>query len=280
VTNEIVSLPSASTLAVLRREVAKHKPATKTIAVLADPVFNGDDQRVKDSIARKTGFPADTSARPAASSKAELQRSASESGWDGEAQSMTRLPYTRREAGAIRALVPAAYRKEELDFAASLSNATSADLSQYRIVHFATHGFLNSRHPELSGIVLSLVDEQGRERNGFLRAHEIYNLKFPAELVVLSGCRTGLGKEIRGEGLVGLTRAFMHAGAARVLVSLWDVHDEATAELMKRFYTGLLGPEKLLPAAALRAAQVSMARDKRWSSPYFWAGFTLQGEPR
>ena len=219
------------------------------------------------------------SARPATVRSA-VERSALESGWDGEALSMSRLPFTRREAEAIKTLVPAAYRDEEVDFAANVSNATRTDLSQYRIVHFATHGFLNSRHPELSGIVLSLVDETGRDQDGFLRAHEIYDLKIPAELVVLSGCRTGLGKEIRGEGLIGLTRAFMHAGAARVMVSLWDVNDEATAELMTRFYGRLLGREKLSPAAALRAAQVSMARDKRWSSPYFWAGFTLQGEPR
>ena len=280
--SEVVSLPSASTLAVLRREVAKHKPAPKTIAVLADPVFSGDDQRVKDSVARNKVNLSDTAVarRQITISKSEMQRSASESGWDGDELSMVRLPFTRREADAIRALVPAAYRKEELDFAASLSNATSADLSQYRIVHFATHGFLNSRHPELSGIVLSLIDEKGRAQNGFLRAHEIYDLRMPAELVVLSGCRTGLGREIRGEGLVGLTRAFMHAGAARVLVSLWDVNDEATAELMTRFYRGLLGREKLSPAAALRAAQASMARDKNWASPYFWAGFALQGEPR
>ena len=220
------------------------------------------------------------SRRSTTNSRVEIQRSAGESGWDGETLSMTRLPFTRREAEAIRSLVPAAYRKEELDFAASLSNATSADLSQYRIVHFATHGFLNSRHPELSGIVLSLVDEKGHEQNGFLRAHEIYGLTLPAELIVLSGCRTGLGKDIRGEGLVGLTRAFMHAGAARVLVSLWDVQDDATAELMTRFYGHLLGANKSSPAAALRAAQVSMVQDKRWSAPYFWAGFTLQGEPR
>jgi len=89
-----------------------------------------------------------------------------------------------------------------------------------------------------------------------------------------------LGKEIRGEGLVGLTRAFMHAGSARVLVSLWDVNDEATAELMRHFYSALLGPEKLSPAAALRRAQMSMVADKRWSAPYYWAGFILQGEPR
>src|SRR6266496_2573465 len=167
-----------------------------------------------------------------------------------------------------------------LDFAANRTTAMGAEVSKYRFVHFATHGFLNSRHPELSGIVLSLVDQEGRAQDGFLRAHEIYNLKLPADLVVLSGCRTGLGKEIKGEGLVGLTRAFMYAGAARVMVSLWDVNDEATAELMKRFYGGLLGRNKLSPAAALRAAQVSMASDKRWSSPYYWAAFTLQGEPR
>jgi CHAT domain-containing protein len=282
-TNEVVNLPSASTLAVLRREVAKHKAAPKTIAVLADPVFSEDDQRVRDSLARNNIAPANRTiaARAATSaSRIEIQRSASDSGWDGEALSLGRLPFTRREAEAIAALVPQGSRREGLDFAANLSNATSADLSQYRIVHFATHGFLNSRHPELSGIVLSLVDEKGQEQNGFLRAHEIYDLTLPAELVVLSGCRTGLGKDIRGEGLIGLTRAFMHAGAARVLVSLWDVNDEATAELITRFYTRLLGPDKVSPAAALRAAQVSMARDKRWLSPYFWAGFTLQGEPR
>ena len=284
VNHEVISLPSASTLAVLRRQIAKHKPASKTIAVLADPVFDKDDKRVRNSLARNKAIQSDAmtaqARRAAAISRSEIQRSASESGLDGEGLSIVRLPFTRREADAITALVPAASRKEDLDFAASLANATSADLSQYRIVHFATHGFLNSQHPELSGIVLSLVDDNGREQNGFLRAHEIYNLTLPAELIVLSGCRTGLGKEIRGEGLIGLTRAFMHAGAARVLVSLWDIHDEATAELMTRFYTRLLGRDKLSPAAALRAAQVSMAHNKRWSSPYYWAGFTLQGEPR
>ncbi len=282
VNHEVVSLPSASTLAVLRRDIAKRKPASKTITVFADPVFVDSDPRVKDSEARNKALTPHTAVASARGVNVEgdVERSARESGWEGGALSMVRLPFTRREADAIKTLVPAAYRKEEVDFAANLANATSDDLSQYRIVHFATHGFLNSRHPELSGIVLSLVDEKGRDQNGFLRAHEIYDLRIPAELVVLSGCRTGLGKEIRGEGLIGLTRAFMHAGAARVLVSLWDVNDEATAELMTRFYSRLLGSDKLSPAAALRAAQVSMANDKRWSSPYFWAGFTLQGEPR
>ena len=188
-----------------------------------------------------------------------------------------RLPGTRREAETILAFVPAAESKPALDFAASRATATSAELSQYRYVHFATHGFLNSTHPELSGVVLSMVDESGAPQNGFLRAHELFNLHLPAELVVLSACQTGLGKEVRGEGLVGLTRGVMYAGARRVVVSLWNVSDEATAELMARFYRGML-KEGQRPAAALRAAQVEMWKKKQWEQRYYWAAFMLQGE--
>jgi CHAT domain-containing protein len=175
--------------------------------------------------------------------------------------------------------VPAAQAKQALDFAASRQTATSPELSQYRYVHFATHGLLDSTHPELSGIVLSMIDEKGNPQDGFLRAHEIFNLKLPAELVVLSACETGLGKEVRGEGLVGLTRGFMYAGAPRVVVSLWSVNDQATAELMARFYRSML-KDNLPPAAALRAAQISVMSDQRWQSPFYWAAFTLQGEWR
>ena len=154
------------------------------------------------------------------------------------------------------------------------------DLSKYRIIHFATHSFLDSTHPELSGIALSMLDRQGKPQEGFLRAHEVFNLKLGAELVVLSGCRTGLGKEVKGEGLYGMTRGFMYAGSKRVLVSLWDVQDQATARLMSDFYRGILGPKRLSAAAALRAAQIAIWRDGRWRSPYYWAGFVLQGEPK
>ena len=166
---------------------------------------------------------------------------------------------------------------EAVDFAANRALATSTEIGQYRIVHFATHGLINNQHPELSGIVLSLVDEKGKPQNGFLRLYDLYNLKLSAELVVLSACQTALGKEIKGEGLVGLTRGFMYAGAPRVVASLWQIDDRASAELMKRFYQGMLG-EGLRPAAALRAAQVSMQNDKRWRAPHYWAAFTLQGE--
>jgi len=136
---------------------------------------------------------------------------------------------------------------------------------------------INSEHPELSGLVLSLVDENGKPQDGFLRMSEIFNLEMPADLVVLSACQTALGKEIKGEGLVGLTRGFMHAGAQRVVASLWQVDDLATAELMKHFYHGML-KENLRPAAALRSAQIEMSKIPRWSSPYYWAGFIIQGE--
>jgi CHAT domain-containing protein len=191
--------------------------------------------------------------------------------------SFNRLPFTRKEAEAIFALASPDQGLKALDFAASRATVLNTGLDQYRILHFATHGLLNSQHPELSGIVLSLVDEQGHEQEGFLRMHEIYNLKLNAELVVLSACSTALGKDIKGEGLIGLTRGFMHAGTPRVLASLWNVRDEATAELMKRFYRNLLAG-KSSPAAALREAQVSMWREPRWAAPYFWAGFVLQGE--
>jgi CHAT domain-containing protein len=282
VDHEIVSLPSASVLSVQRRELAGRRPAPRTVAVLADPVFESEDERVKGATAlAKAGRPAAevAQARQTGAREAVLLRSAADVGMkNGEKPEISRLPFTRREAVAILALVPPEQRKEALGFDASLATATSPDLANYRFVHFATHGFLDSVHPELSGLVLSLVDRGGREQAGFLSAADVFNLNLPVELVVLSGCQTALGKEVKGEGLVGLTRAFMYAGAPRVVASLWKVEDAATSELMARFYKGMLGPEKVRPAAALREAQVSMWKEKRWKMPYYWAAFVLQGE--
>jgi len=176
-------------------------------------------------------------------------------------------------------VTPAMSGLKALDFRANRKLVMSDELSQYRVIHFATHGLLDSKHPELSGLVLSLVDESGRPQDGFLRLHEIYNLRLNAELVVLSACQTALGKEVKGEGLIGLTRGFMYAGTPRVMASLWQVDDAATAQLMKRFYRGI-SQEKLPPAAALRAAQIEMLKRKHWESPYYWGAFVLQGEWR
>ena len=190
-----------------------------------------------------------------------------------------RLPFTRQEATRLLALTPKNSSFGAIDFQANRATVLNGDLSQYRYVHFATHGLLDSERPGLSSLVLSMVDAQGKPQDGFLRANDIYNLKLPAELVVLSACQTGLGKEIKGEGLVGLTRGFMYAGAARVVVSLWNVNDKATADLMTKFYEKMLKQGER-PAAALRAAQVEMWKQKQWQSPYYWAAFTMQGEWR
>jgi CHAT domain-containing protein/Tfp pilus assembly protein PilF len=263
--HEIVNLPSASVLASLRRDTAGRKPAPKAVAVFADPVFDVSDTRV---IADENKGPKNVDR------DIDLSRAVRDTGTNGV---LPRLPGTRREAATILSFAPESARRREVDFAASIESVRNAETSNYRIIHFATHGLLNSVNPELSGIVLSLVDEKGNPRDGFLRLNEIYNLKMPADLVVLSACQTALGKNIKGEGLVGLTRGFMFAGSPRVVASLWTVDDQATSELMKHFYEGILKSKKS-PAAALRDAQITMLRSKRFNSPYFWAGFTIQGE--
>ena len=266
VRHEIIALPSATLLLALRREAQQRSIPKQTIAVIADPVFDGEDGRVASgqSVAsQKLSYAA-----------SELKQSLREVGETG----LSRLPFTRREADAIVRLVSEPQRKVALDFAAQREIFLQANLSEYRILHIATHGLLNSTHPELSGLVFSLVDKNGKPKDGFLRLHEIYNLKLNADLVVLSACQTALGKEIRGEGLIGLTGGFMYAGASRVIASLWKVNDRATAELMKVFYQELLGENKQNPAAALRAAQLTLLKQRRWEHPSYWAAFALQGD--
>jgi len=268
VDHEIVTAPSTAVVALLRQETKNRKPAPKALAVLADPVFSTNDPRVLTARAAHA-------AKVEKDSTGEAMRSATELGLGD----LRRLRFSRQEADEITRLANNDLKLEAVDFQANRALATSAELSQYRIVHFATHGLINNTHPELSGVVLSLVDEKGHPQNGFLRLYDLYNLKLSADLVVLSACQTALGKEIKGEGLVGLTRGFMYAGAPRVIASLWQIDDRASAEFMKRFYESLLG-QKLRPAAALRAAQVSMQKDPRWQAPHYWAAFTLQGEWR
>lgn len=269
--HEIISLPSAATLALLRQNTAGRTPATKTIAVFADPVFDPSDTRLAPGMANTPR------AQQNVAENAELLRAASDFDLATGGLHLPRLPFTRREAEAILGFAPPAERKAALDFHASYSEMTSQQLKEYKYLHIATHGLINSRRPELSGLVFSLFDEQGNSQNGFLQTHDIYNLKIPVELVVLSACRTGLGKEIRGEGLVGLTHSFFYAGAARVMVSLWDVNDQATSELMTRFYKELLRADNVSPATALRSAQTALWKEKGWQAPYYWAGFVLLG---
>jgi len=206
-----------------------------------------------------------------------LTRSLEDVHGDQERSGLARLAFSRREAAAIMAVTTPRDSMQALDFRASRETALNKDLSRYRIIHFATHGLLDNEHPELSGLVLSLVDSSGNPQDGFLDLEDVYNLDLPADLVVLSACETGLGKEISGEGLVGLTRGFMYAGASRVVATLWPADDAATADLMGAFYRGML-KGGLRPAAALREAQRHLMKQKRFSSPYYWAAFTLEGE--
>ena len=281
--HEIVSLPSASVLALLRSEFATREPANKMVAVLADPVFEIDDARVKISRALKKKDTATQNQMGQAvvsssDSSTVLKRALSSVRGDEGRSSLRRLLFSRDEAEAILSALPLQQGSlKALDFRANRNTAMSDELDQYRIIHFSTHGLLDSRHPELSGLVLSLFDEEGHPEEGFLRLNEIYNLHLKADLVVLSACQTALGKEVRGEGLMGLVRGFMYAGSPRVVASLWQVDDAATAELMKRFYRGMF-QEKLPPSAALRAAQIDMIKRKHWQAPYYWSAFVLQGE--
>ncbi|MCU0545448.1 MAG: CHAT domain-containing protein [Oscillatoriaceae cyanobacterium Prado104] len=266
-TNNFLITQHASTLGILRQNYADRKPPNQTLAILADPVFSPDDDRLKGKLTPET-------TEKLASNNLGLNRSlrASNREWPPK-----RLPFTRQEAQTISSLFPSASTRQILDFDASRTTATDRNLVNYQIVHFATHGLANSKNPELSGIVMSMVDDKGNLLNGFLRLNDIFNLKLAANLVVLSACQSGMGQNIQGEGMVGLTRGFMYAGAQRVAVSLWNVDDEGTSVLMQKFYQKML-QEKLAPAAALRAAQIEMMREEKWKSPYYWAAFTLQGE--
>ena len=258
---DVVYLPSASILALQRARRADLEPAPGLLAVVGDPVYSREDPRL-----RKVPI----SGPAPASKRAGLRR--------GDDLALPRLPYAGLEAQAILDLVPGGDTFAALGFDAN--REALSGLGRYRVLHFATHSDLNAQHGELSRLVLSLFDEEGRAReDGFLFAHEISAMELPVELVVLSACETALGEQIRGEGLVGLTRAFLHAGAARVVVSLWKVDDRATAELMQRFYRHLL-QDRWPPPRALREAKNEIRQLRRWSRPYFWAGFVLQGEWR
>jgi CHAT domain-containing protein/tetratricopeptide (TPR) repeat protein len=266
--HEVIVVPSASALAAIVRQTALRKPAERSVIVFADPVFSADDDRVI-SAARRNSTP---------SQEGESRRGDSLPVTDSAIPALSRLSATEWEARRIYSLVNDS--KVVKNFDASREAATDPELSEFRFIHFATHAVINSENPDLSAIALSQVDERGAPLNGMLSTQDIHRLKLQAELVVLSACRTGLGKDAPGEGLLSLTRGFLSSGAARVMVTLWSIEDQATAEMMSRFYRRVLGPQRMTPAAALRATQEEMWREGRWGAPYYWGGFVLQGDWR
>jgi CHAT domain-containing protein len=272
-TNEIVYSPSASVIAAIRQNSSGG--AGKSMLLVADPVFSADDPRAKGN----AGATASGDTRglglglEAAVNDVSTNAEASPGGLH-----LARLSGTRTEADEISKIAKAGGAQADLwtDLNANEDNVKSRDVAGYRYVHVATHGLLDADRPQFTGVVLSLVGN--KTNDGFLRTDEIFNLKLGSPLVMLSACETGLGKEKRGEGVIGLTRAFMYAGAPTVGVSLWSVADKSTADLMTDFYKRLLATTPQPAAAAMRDAQLAMINGKKYSAPFYWAPFVLVGE--
>jgi CHAT domain-containing protein len=275
VEHEIATLPSASTVAWLRKALANRPPAAGGIAVIADPVFSAGDERVKGVAPQPRTEPA-TIAQSLRGAP-DLELTLRDFGGAADAPALSRLPSSRNEALSIAELAPER-SLIALGFDATRQMVMNGALSDYRYLHFATHAYVDDVFPGLSWLALSQVDQNGQEQPGYLRLNDIYQLRLNADLVVLGACRTGLGKQLRGEGMIGLARGFIYAGALRVMVSLWDVPDRETAQLMQSFYRNLL-KRKLPVAEALRRAQVEMWERAGTNAPFFWAAFSLQGEP-
>lgn len=281
-THEVVSVPSATALTALRRGLANRTPAPKLFAIFADPVYDTDDERVKRGKAEtrdSTSEPGVQSPDGSQTPSSQAPKPHGQEVFGDVGVRLARVYSSRIEAREILSLVPAGGALAMFDFEANRDRALSPELGHYRIIHFSTHSYFDSSRPELSGIFLSTVDEAGLPRNGLLMMHDVYNMRLNSDLVVLSSCRSALGKEVKGEGVVGFARAFMYAGVPRVVASLWNVDDRSTTELMVRFYRGMF-KEGLLPSTALRKAQLSLLMEKQTASTYTWGAFVLQGDWR
>ena len=274
-TNEIVYAPSASVIAAIRgaNPSVREGSAGKNILLIADPVFNSNDPRAKgNGSAAASGETRGLGLGLVSAIQDVNGESMPEYG-----MRLARLAGTRIEADSIANIARAGGSQPDIwtDLNASEDSVRGRDVTKYRVVHIATHGLLDAKRPQFTGVVLSLVGN--KTNDGFLRTDEVFNLRMGAPLVMLSACETGLGKEKRGEGVIGLTRAFMYAGAPTVGVSLWSVADKSTADLMTDFYKRLLAGSSS-PAASMRAAQTAMIDGKKYSAPFYWAPFVLVGE--
>jgi len=276
--NEIVYAPSASVVGAIKQQRAKTD--NRAVLVIADPVFNSNDARAKKGPAAAT---TDAELRglgiqsAVADVAGETPAPAANAAMEG--LPLARLNGTRVEADQISKLAKASGGQADvwLDLEANEDNLGTRDISKYRIIHVATHGLLNAERPQFTGVVLSLVGN--KTGDGFVRTDEVFNLRLGSPLVMLSACETGLGKEKRGEGVLGLTRAFMYAGAPTVGVSLWSVADKSTADLMTDFYQRLLSTTTpTTTSGALRGAQLAMISGKKYSAPFYWAPFVLVGD--
>lgn len=254
INHEVVILSSATLLLTLRNNSSK-RIASNSVAVLADPVFQSTDPRLK-----KTALPKD-----------DFFNSDRTVNFD-----QSRLPFSGKEAEVIKLLFSDENPLVLLGFDANLESLLKLDSKTHQIIHFATHSLIDFTYPERSGLLFSKFKENGEEINGYLNFNDILNLRLDCDLVVLSACQTAIAKQLPGEGFLGLSRAFFYAGARKIMLSLWRVEDESTAVLMSKFYTFL--KKGLSPVAALRSAQISMLQEEKWKSPYHWAAFQIEGD--
>lgn len=281
IAHEIIYLPSLTSLDEMRQVISGRVRGPKSLLAFADPVFSSDDERAKNLGPNLAGR--SNALNLSQNAELDLMGKFTRGPECDQGDYLARLPGTLQEARNIIALVPDRTRQKLADsFDANMATLMSPAARDYSILHLATHAFVPPQAPERATIVLSLIDSRGQPQQGLVRLKDISQLKLRADLVTLSACETSIGKDIKGEGLVGLARGFMYAGVPRVVASLWKVDDEATAELMSKFYLAML-VDDLPAAAALRRAKIDMyehPKKPEWSLPFYWAGFTLQGEWR
>jgi CHAT domain-containing protein len=261
--NEITFEPSASLLYLIKKSQKGQTENSKEMLIFADPIYSENDNRLTSNLmsvshlrgfVNKNNFPSKPSPI-----------------------SFERLIASKEESKSITQTIGTNNTTLFSDFSANRDVFLNSNLKDYKIIHFATHGFIDVERPELSAIVLSLYDEEANKRDGFIRLHDIYGLNLNADLVVLSACDLGIGKDIKGQGLMSLTNGFLQVGAKSVVSSLWKVDDYATSELMNNFYQ-ILADEKITTTQALRKAKIKMRENPRYNSPYYWAAFNVQGD--
>ena len=262
-TNETIYEPSAATLALLMRNGQKPSAATKNLLVFSDPIFSNQDARV-------SGVNSETQNETGAIQTDKFRFAES-------LTSLVRLNASKDESDSIIEIVGASESTALSGAAATREKALDASIGDYKIIHFATHGLIKEDRPELSGIVLSQVDGGGQPVNGVVRLQDIYAMNLSADAVVLSACDTGIGKEVKGEGLMSLNNAFLQTGAKTVVSTLWKVDDYAARELMKNFYSELASG-KVSTSEALRRAQIKLRQNPQYQSPFYWAAFTIEGD--
>ncbi|WP_161570853.1 CHAT domain-containing tetratricopeptide repeat protein [Granulicella sibirica] len=255
---DVVEEPSSSLLLqLLRRESAQQKAdraAPRRVVVFADPLYSESDERLLKS-------------HPGLTQVSQISSPA--------LPRLDRLSASSTEAAFIGRLSGASNADLHLGSDASAKLMLATEWSDYQIMHLAVHALLGAS-PTFTGIAFTMVDAKGRHEDGMLWLNQIYQLHGVPEMVFLSGCQTAEGRNVPGEGIASLANAFLYAGARSAIGSLWSVEDDASSELVQDFYTNLLR-RHLPPSVSLRRAQLALAQNPRYRSPYYWAAFQLEG---